>query len=85
MTLRKTFEGDFEKMELTWPRVKQKIEIHGEKEMAPLSLMDRSKIRRRRCSVAFKLRLGRNLAPEIRIKTSLSSMAFKLVLGRINV
>ena len=38
--MRKTFEGDLKKMELL-------REIHGEKEMAALFLMDRSKKRRR--------------------------------------
>ena len=50
MILRKTFEGDLKKMELTWEsteRVKLKIEIHGEKEMAALSLMNSRNKRRR--------------------------------------
>ncbi len=50
MNLRKTFEGDFKKMELTWEmakRAKQKKEFHGEKGVAALSEMDRSKQRRR--------------------------------------
>ena len=38
---RKTFEGDLKKMELTWGRAeKQKRDIHGEKGVAALSLMN---------------------------------------------
>ena len=50
MTLRKTFEGDFKKMELTWkrPREKQKRDIHVEKGVAALSLMDRCNQKRKR-------------------------------------
>ena len=49
MTLRKTFDGDFRKIELTWgrPREKQKRYIHREKGVAALSLMDRCNERRR--------------------------------------
>ena len=48
MTLRKTFEGDLKKMELTWGTAESeaKDRNHGEKEMATLSLMDRSNKRR---------------------------------------
>ena len=47
MTLRKTFEGYLKKMELTWGTAeKQKRDIHGEKGVAALSLMDRSNKRR---------------------------------------
>ncbi len=50
MNLRKSFEGDLKKMELTWGTAESeaKKEIHGEKEMAALSLMDRRNKRRRR-------------------------------------
>ncbi len=47
MTLRKTFEGDFEKMEhVEWPREKQNVKFLGEKGVAALSSMDRGKQRR---------------------------------------
>ncbi len=53
MTLRKTFEGDLKKMELTWgtAKGKQKRDIHGEKGVAALSLLDRRNQRRRRCFI----------------------------------
>ena len=43
MTLRKTFEEDLKKMNChgEQPREKQKREIHGEKRVAALSLIDR--------------------------------------------
>ncbi len=40
MTLRKTFQGDFKKMELTWGKAERKAkekEINGEKGVASLS------------------------------------------------
>ena len=37
MTPRKTFEGDFKNMELTWGTGKQKRDIHGGKGVAVLS------------------------------------------------
>ncbi len=46
MTLRKTFEGDFKKMER--PKEKQNRWIHIEKGIAALPLMDRCKEKRRR-------------------------------------
>ena len=50
MTLRKTFEGDLEKMELTWGTAEReaKEKISWRKRIAALSSMDRSNIRRRR-------------------------------------
>ena len=47
MTLRKTFEGDFKKMELTWGTAESEAKDHyGEKEMTPLSPTDRGNKRR---------------------------------------
>ncbi len=45
MTLRKTFEGDFKKVELTWgtAREKQKVEFYREKGVAALSSMETKK------------------------------------------
>ena len=50
MTLRKTFEGDFKKMELTWGTAESEAKDRNlwRKEMAALSLIDRSNKRRRR-------------------------------------
>ena len=47
MTIRKTFKGDFKKMEPTCGTAEReaKREFHGEKGMAALSLMDRRKER----------------------------------------
>ncbi len=50
-TLRKTFEVNFKKMELTRgtaERKRQKSELYGEKGVTALSLMDRSKEKRRK-------------------------------------
>ena len=48
ITLRKTFDGDYKKMELTWgtaKREKQRIELHGETGVTALSSMRRGKQR----------------------------------------
>ena len=45
MTLRKTFEGDLKKIEMTWGTAER--EIHREKGVAALTLMDRRNKRRR--------------------------------------
>ncbi len=63
MTLRKTFEGDFEQMELTLGTAER--EFHGEKGEAALSSLDRRKeiIRRHTLCTAFitiKIILGKN-------------------------
>ena len=51
MTLRKTFEGDLKKMELTWGTAESeaKDDHYGKKEMAALSPTDRGN-KRRKCS-----------------------------------
>ncbi len=65
ITLRKTFERDFKKMELTWGTTISKKENFMEKGVAA-SLMDRGEERRRRsCSSIFEYSkyLGLNPAP----------------------
>ncbi len=51
----KIFEEDLKKMELTWGTAESeaKIEFHGEKGMAGLSLMDRSNKKKKQKSVCF--------------------------------
>ena len=50
-SLKKTFERDLLKMELTWGTAER--EIHGEKEIAALSLMDRRNKRRRSLGLTY--------------------------------